>query len=293
MGNLCGCRRLWLGLAAAGWAGLGGGQLDVCRVPRRAGRQAGQKRARGRGLRFLPRKTRRISPPGQHPQTGLQPVPPGPAGGLRPRSPRPGARSGRRRAGLRRVPRQRARIAAAQIGGFPHQVPDTCGMCHSEVVEQYRASVHGQALAQGHHAGAALHRLPRRTLHPHAHQRSFPGERRATFAIPAETATATCSCRSRFGLPADRLVSFDASFHGLAAKEGNETVANCASCHGVHNILPSSDPQSTINPKNLREDLRQMPPGRRNPFRHQPGARGGRPRGSARRCAGCGSFICC
>src|SRR5208337_3868108 len=25
----------------------------------------------------------------------------------------------------------------------------TCGMCHSEVVEQYRASVHGRALANG------------------------------------------------------------------------------------------------------------------------------------------------
>jgi len=28
-------------------------------------------------------------------------------------------------------------------------------------------------------------------------------------------------------------------------------VANCASCHGVHNILPSSDPKSTINKANL------------------------------------------
>ena len=29
------------------------------------------------------------------------------------------------------------------------------------------------------------------------------------------------------------------------------TVAHCASCHGVHDILPSSDPRSSINPKNL------------------------------------------
>ena len=26
---------------------------------------------------------------------------------------------------------------------------------------------------------------------------------------------------------------------------------SCASCHGVHNIFPSSDPRSTVNPKNL------------------------------------------
>ena len=52
-------------------------------------------------------------------------------------------------------------------------------------------------------------------------------------------------------MPADRLISFDSSYHGLAAKAGSQTVANCASCHGVHNILASTDPKSTINPKNL------------------------------------------
>jgi len=32
---------------------------------------------------------------------------------------------------------------------FRTAVPDTCGMCHTEVVEQYRSSVHGQAMARG------------------------------------------------------------------------------------------------------------------------------------------------
>jgi cytochrome b subunit of formate dehydrogenase len=62
-------------------------------------------------------------------------------------------------------------------------------------------------------------------------------------------------------MPEDRLVSFDESFHGLAAKAGNQTVANCASCHGVHHILPSSDPKSTINPKNLPTTCGQCHPG--------------------------------
>jgi cytochrome b subunit of formate dehydrogenase len=65
----------------------------------------------------------------------------------------------------------------------------------------------------------------------------------------------------KFGLPTDRLVSFDSSYHGLAAKAGSQTVANCASCHGVHNILPSSDPKSTINPKNLPKTCGQCHPG--------------------------------
>src|SRR5450759_2264993 len=50
----------------------------------------------------------------------------------------------------------------------------------------------------------------------------------------------------KFGMPNDRLVSFDSSFHGLAAKSGSQTVANCASCHGVHNILASSNPKSMV-----------------------------------------------
>jgi cytochrome b subunit of formate dehydrogenase len=65
----------------------------------------------------------------------------------------------------------------------------------------------------------------------------------------------------KFGFPADRLVSFDASFHGLAAKSGSLTVANCASCHGVHNILPSSDPRSTVNAKNLAATCGRCHPG--------------------------------
>ena len=56
-------------------------------------------------------------------------------------------------------------------------------------------------------------------------------------------------------------MSFDSSYHGLAAKAGSQTVANCASCHGVHNILPSSDPKSTINPKNLPKTCGQCHPG--------------------------------
>jgi len=133
---------------------------------------------------------------------------------------------------------------------FHAKVPDTCGMCHSEVLDQYRASVHGQALAKG------MTQAPICTDCHGEHSILAPSNKASS--VHAENIRDTCgNCHGdvrlsrRFGLPVDRVVSFDASFHGLAAKEGNETVANCASCHGVHNILPSSDPRSTVNPKNL------------------------------------------
>jgi hypothetical protein len=55
----------------------------------------------------------------------------------------------------------------------------------------------------------------------------------------------------------DRLPSYADSYHGLALKEGKVTAANCASCHGVHSILRSSDPRSTVNPANLAKTCGQ------------------------------------
>jgi cytochrome b subunit of formate dehydrogenase len=52
-------------------------------------------------------------------------------------------------------------------------------------------------------------------------------------------------------VPLDRVASFESSFHGLALRSGQLAVANCASCHGIHDILPSTDPKSMIHQDNL------------------------------------------
>jgi cytochrome b subunit of formate dehydrogenase len=143
---------------------------------------------------------------------------------------------------------------------FRTAVPDTCGMCHPDVVDQFRKSVHGRALARAI-TDAPLctdchgeHRILKHTnedsrVHT-AHIRETCGECHGDVRLTR-----------KFGTPSDRLVTFDSSFHGLAAKSGSQTVANCASCHGVHNILASSDPNSTINPKNLPKTCGQCHPG--------------------------------
>ena len=143
---------------------------------------------------------------------------------------------------------------------FRAAVPDTCGMCHSDEATQYRASVHGQALANG------ITQAPLCT-DCHGEHKIIKHTNAASPVNPLHIRDTCGSCHGdvrltrKFGLPSDRLVSFDSSYHGLAAKEGSQTVANCASCHGVHNILPSSDPNSTINPKNLPKTCGQCHPG--------------------------------
>jgi cytochrome b subunit of formate dehydrogenase len=151
-------------------------------------------------------------------------------------------------------------LLAPKTQAFRAAVPDTCGMCHTQVAEQYRASVHGQALARG--VGEA-------PLCTDCHgEHSILKPKNAASPVNASHIRETCgTCHDdvrlsrKFGLPSDRVVSFDSSFHGLAAKSGSQTVANCASCHGAHNILASTDPKSTIHASNLAKTCGNCHPG--------------------------------
>lgn len=51
------------------------------------------------------------------------------------------------------------------------------------------------------------------------------------------------------------------SFHGLAVRGGSRLAADCGSCHGNHNIKPSSDPLSSINKQNLNQTCGKCHPG--------------------------------
>jgi formate dehydrogenase gamma subunit len=64
--------------------------------------------------------------------------------------------------------------------------------------------------------------------------------------------------------------SFADSYHGLALKAGSVRAANCASCHGVHNIRQSSDPASLVNAANLPATCGRCHPGANNNFAKGP-----------------------
>jgi hypothetical protein len=56
---------------------------------------------------------------------------------------------------------------------------------------------------------------------------------------------------SKYEIPVDRSTTYEQSYHGVASSYGSMTVANCASCHGYHDIRPPADPKSSISPANL------------------------------------------
>jgi predicted CXXCH cytochrome family protein len=49
----------------------------------------------------------------------------------------------------------------------------------------------------------------------------------------------------------DQLELYRTSVHGQQHQKGDRKVAQCVSCHGVHGILPGSDPRSPVYPTNV------------------------------------------
>lgn len=130
-------------------------------------------------------------------------------------------------------------------------IPATCGQCHSEIAKTYLESVHGQAMKNG------VADAPVCTDCHGEHLILGPKEQKS-LVNASRVSIVTCGrCHSderlelRYNLPADRVPSYADSYHGLASRGGSQSVANCASCHGVHNIFRSADPRSTVNAANL------------------------------------------
>jgi formate dehydrogenase gamma subunit len=151
-------------------------------------------------------------------------------------------------------------VQVARSTAFRSTEAETCGMCHTDVADEYKRSVHYKAVAKG------ITQAPVCTDCHGEHAILPPGN--TASPVNARNIRDTCgSCHGdvrlarEFGFPGDRLVSFDASYHGMAAKAGSQTVANCASCHGVHKILPSWDPASMVSARNLAATCGRCHPG--------------------------------
>jgi predicted CXXCH cytochrome family protein len=130
-------------------------------------------------------------------------------------------------------------------------IPATCGRCHEDISKHYDVSVHAEALARGSADSPVC-------TDCHGEHTILKTSDPRSPVAPTNVSEQVCSpCHSsvrlsdKYGIRSDRFRTFTDSFHGLAIRGGSVAAANCASCHGSHKILPSSDPRSSIHPANL------------------------------------------
>jgi formate dehydrogenase gamma subunit len=144
---------------------------------------------------------------------------------------------------------------------FRANVPKTCSKCHTNEQAQFAKSIHGKLLADGN-----IH-VPVCTDCHGVHTIKATTDKASPVYGKNQGDVACAQCHNNvrmtqeFGVPGGRTDSYNASYHGMANAVGSTRTASCSSCHGTHNILPKSDPASTVNPANLVKTCGQCHPG--------------------------------
>ena len=139
----------------------------------------------------------------------------------------------------------------------------TCGQCHTEIADDYRASVHGAALVDLENPD-----VPICTDCHGVHNIQDP--RTAQFRIESPEMCAYChddpEIMEEYNLT-DVYDIYSLSWHGVDVSVYKANWPNiwhesavCTDCHGVHAIFPATSPRSKVHPDNLLATCQECHP---------------------------------
>lgn len=124
-------------------------------------------------------------------------------------------------------------------------VIDLCRQCHE--AQDYVVSVHGQAVLRGNRDAPACidcHGLHATTAVSGPHSR----QNRSFFSDPCIPCHSDEDRMRRNEVSPAAVRTFIASYHGKSYRLGSpELTAGCADCHGSHQVLPQTDPRSSLH----------------------------------------------
>lgn len=145
-------------------------------------------------------------------------------------------------------------------------IPETCGKCHGDILKEFKESSHGIAVSKGNNDAPVCTDCHGEHNILKANDPNSP----VSFKNVSEQVCAPChnsvKLEAKYGMSANRFSTFKDTYHGLALEGGSASVANCASCHGVHNIKSSKDSTSTIHKSNLVKTCGSCHPGANENF---------------------------
>lgn len=128
-----------------------------------------------------------------------------------------------------------------------------CSSCHAEVAQQYQRSVHGQLLAKSDANAPSC-----KDCHGTHRVLGKRDSQSATFPTNVPDLCARCHREGNkaavryHGQEHEIIGRYTESIHGKGLlKSGLTVTATCTSCHTAHRELPASDPESTVNPRNV------------------------------------------
>ena len=128
-----------------------------------------------------------------------------------------------------------------------------CTACHEAVGQQYQRSVHGQLHAKGDPNAPFC-----KDCHGGHHVLGKQNPVSLTFATNVPDLCAKCHREGQkaallyTGSEHEIIPRYSESIHGKGLlKSGLTVTATCTSCHTAHGELPASDPESTVNPRNV------------------------------------------
>ena len=144
------------------------------------------------------------------------------------------------------------------------RIPQTCGQCHTEIYAQYKESVHGAALLDD-----ANPDVPSCIDCHGVHNIGDPTTN--LFRLRSPDLCAKCHANAplmeKYGISTNVFNSYVSDFHGrtveLFLQEAPGAAVNkavCYDCHGVHDILPPTDPRSSVAPANLLHTCQRCHP---------------------------------
>ncbi|MGE5167966.1 MAG: cytochrome c3 family protein [Deltaproteobacteria bacterium] len=120
-------------------------------------------------------------------------------------------------------------------------IPETCGSCHQAIYARFSQGQHGKLRNEGNAA------TPVCTDCHTAHQI----QRHDLPAFQLAVIEQCGNCHNEY------LSTYRDTFHGQVTKLGYTSVATCASCHSAHDMLPVSDPRSTVSAQNRIDTCRR------------------------------------
>jgi predicted CXXCH cytochrome family protein len=119
----------------------------------------------------------------------------------------------------------------------PRNIADTCGSCHHGIEETFNQSIHSRQVSDSDK------KLP--TCEDCHTSHSISRVDRAGFRLMMMEQCGQCH-------ESEARTFFD-TFHGKVSRLGSEGAAKCYDCHGTHNILPPTHPDSTLSRENVVE----------------------------------------